>query len=90
MPDVPARPAAPRSAYTPIACAVHDRLESWAVRRQPVEVVWRAGGGERTATTTVDDVFARDGADWVRLGTGETLRADALARVDGQALADAC
>ena len=48
--------------YTPIACSVHDRLESWAVRRTTVAVVWRDGGAERTAETTVADVFARSGA----------------------------
>ena len=82
-------PPAPRP-YAPIACAVHDRLESWAVRRQRVELVWADGASERSATTTVEDVFARDGADWVRLGTGDVVRADALVRADGETLADAC
>ena len=88
MPDPLARPAG--APYTPIACTVHDRLESWAVRRQPVELVWTEGGADRSATTTVEDVFARDGADWVRLGTGDVVRADALVRADGRALNDAC
>ena len=76
--------------YTPIACEFHDRLESWAVRRQPVEVVWKEGETERRATTAITDVFARDSADWVRLGTGDVVRADALVTVDGIALPDAC
>ena len=76
--------------YTPIACAFHDRLEDAAVRRQPVRVVWRDLQGERVAQTTVDDVFARDGADWVRLGTGETVRADRLVSLDGHTLPEAC
>ena len=73
----------PDLAYTPIACAMHDRLEHWAVRRTPVEVVWRDADAEHTATTTLDDVFARGGADWVRLGTGAEVRADRLVRVGG-------
>lgn len=76
--------------YTPIACAFHDRLEHWAVRRQPVAVVWREGEAERSATTEIADVFARDGADWVRLGSGAEVRADRLVRVDGVALAGTC
>ena len=76
--------------YTPIACGFHDRLEHWAVRREPVEVLWRTPEAERTARTTIDDVFARDGADWVRLGTGETVRADALISVDGVPLVPGC
>lgn len=78
------------SDYTPIACGFHDRLEHWAIRRETVEVVWRAPEAEHSAQTTVDDVFARDGADWVRLGTGETVRADALISVGGVPLAPDC
>ena len=77
-------------AYTPIACAVHDRLEHWAVRREPVEVLWVEGGGERSAVTEITDVFARDGADWVRLGTGAEVRADRLVRVSGVEVAGRC
>ncbi|MEM6325624.1 MAG: hypothetical protein AAF791_00765 [Bacteroidota bacterium] len=76
--------------YTPIACGFHDRLEDSAVRREPVRVVWREGQSERTEATTVDDVFARDGADWVRLGTGETVRADRLVSIGEHRLADVC
>ncbi len=80
----------PAPDYTPIACAAHDRLESWAVRRETVAVVWRDGDGEHTAATTIDDVFARGGADWVRLGTGAEVRADRLARVGGVPIAAGC
>lgn len=76
--------------YVPIDCGVHDRLEHWAVRRTPVEVVWQDGAAERRASTTVDDVFARGGADWVRLGTGLEVRADRLVRVGGVAVTAAC
>ena len=78
------------SDYTPIACAFHDRLEDAAVRQRPVRLVWHDLQGERQAETTVADVFAKDGADWVRLGTGETVRADRLVSLDGHALKDAC
>ena len=74
--------------YTPVACGFHDRLEHWAVRRTPVEIVWRADDGERTVTTTIDDVVARDGADWAVLGTSEAVRADRLVRVGGVAPGD--
>lgn len=69
-------------AYRPVACAFHDHLESWAVRRTAVRVRWRDGEAEREAVTTVADVFAADGADWVRLGTGETVRADRLTALE--------
>ena len=71
--------------YSPVACGFHDRLEHWAVRRAPVRVVWRGADGERHAVTTIDDVTARDGADWVTLGTGDAVRADRLVSVGGVA-----
>ena len=76
-------PTAGDEGYVPVACSVHDRFESWAVRRTPVEVVWRSEDGERRAQTRITDVYARDGADWVALGTGDTVRADRLASVGG-------
>ena len=82
--------SAGRPDYAPIDCAVHDRLESWAVRGAVVPVVWRGADGERRAETTISDVYARDGADWVRLGTGEVVRADRLVSVGGVAVAAAC
>lgn len=76
--------------YTLVACGVHDRLEHWAVRGDRVEVVWRDGDAERRAHTTIADVYARGGADWVRLGTGAEVRADRLVRVGGVPVTPAC
>lgn len=77
------------SDYTPIACGVQDRLESWAVRGTEVEVVWTDGGDERRQHARIADVYAEDGADWVRLSTGETVRADRLVSVGGVRVTDA-
>ena len=57
------------------------------MRREPVDVVWHDMGVDRRATTVIEDVFARDGADWVRLDTGETVRVDRLVSVGGVPLA---
>ena len=47
-----------------------------------VEVAWE--GGE--ARTHIADVFAQGGADWVRLGTGDGVRADRSVAVGGVAV----
>ncbi|MEL6613241.1 MAG: hypothetical protein AAFQ53_14165, partial [Bacteroidota bacterium] len=64
------------TAYTPIACGFHDRLEHWAVRRDPITLVWRTGlaanAPERTARVRIADLFAQDDADWVRLTLTDT------------------
>lgn len=76
--------------YVPIACGVHDRLESWAVRRTSVEVVWTEGTETRRETAVIADVVARDGADWVVLATGDTIRADWLVTVGGIEVVPTC
>ena len=68
-------------AYRLVACGFHDELESWAVRGTPLRVAWRDGEEAHETVTTIADVFAHDGADWVRLGTGVTVRADRLTDV---------
>ena len=80
----------PADPYVPIACGVHDRLESWAVRRTPVEVVWRDGAQTRRQRPVVVDVAARDGADWVVVATGETVRTDRLVTVGGVEVVPGC
>ncbi|MEQ9104768.1 MAG: hypothetical protein RIE53_08725 [Rhodothermales bacterium] len=68
--------------YTPIDCGFHDRLEDYAVRRVPVDVVL-----EKVAVSgLITDVFARDGADWMVLQTAtgtETIRLDRIRSVNG-------
>lgn len=76
--------------YIPIACGFHDRLEHWAVVRDDVEIVWLDGANQRTVRTSVVDVFAKEGADWVQLDTGDVIRADYLVSIEGVPRPDAC
>jgi Rho-binding antiterminator len=77
------------SAYHPVSCAFHDRLEDHATLRKPVRI--RAYGLDRAVrehTAVITDVYARHGAEYVALDTGDTLRLDQLIEVDGARLAD--
>ena len=76
--------------YAPIDCSFYDRLEHWAIRRTSVEVVWTDEGTERRTTARIADVFARAGADYLRLDDGTEVRLDRLVTVDGLALPKAC
>ncbi len=70
--------------YHPVSCEFHDVLEAAAVRRKQVPVVTRAADGSTTTRVArITDVYARDGADYMTLDSGETIRLDALAEVDG-------
>lgn len=65
-----------------LSCALADRLEEAIVRKQPVILVLRNGQRIRT---TVEDLFARDGADWLRVPDGTELRADEVAALEQSA-----
>jgi Rho-binding antiterminator len=82
MPNDPA-------AYEPIRCDFHDVLEASASTRKPARVRFRDEGGvEQERTATIVDVYARDGAEYLALSTGETIRLDRLIQVDEARLAD--
>jgi hypothetical protein len=74
----------------PIACSLHDRLEALATMRRPCAVVFRApDSGDLTEIYgRIVDVFAREGAEFVRMEDGTTVRLDRLVRVDGEAFAE--
>lgn len=72
------------SDYTPIDCAIHDVLEASAVRRAHCRVRWTEGEGVREEVTTIDDIFARDGAEYLVLGSGAEIRLDRLVEVEPQ------
>lgn len=75
--------------YEPINCEFHDVLESLATTRQPAEVLYRdSTAAIQNRVTTLTDVFAREGAEYVSLASGETVRLDALIAVNGAKPAD--
>jgi len=72
------------SSYTPIECSLHDQLESLATLGRACRVVYRDDSGEERETEgRLVDVFARGGAEYVRLDSGVEIRLDRLEWVDG-------
>ena len=79
----------PDEAYQPISCDFHDLLEVHATKRQPTQLQFRDAGGQlQTRDAVITDVFANNGADYLTLSTGETLRLDQLIEVGQARLAD--
>lgn len=68
--------------YRPIACSYHDRLESWATLRTPVSIRYRDDTGALIeASGHIADVYARQGAEFLRLDSGTEIRLDRLESV---------
>ncbi|HEY8469009.1 MAG TPA: hypothetical protein VIL18_05170 [Longimicrobiales bacterium] len=71
-------------AYSPISCALHDRLEALATLGQPCRIVYRdADGSSRETVERIVDVFARAGEEFVRTAAGLEIRLDRLQWVAG-------
>jgi Rho-binding antiterminator len=72
--------------YDPVDCSLHDRLEELATLRQPCELEFATDSGQReTARGIIRDVYTEDGAEYVRLADGPTVRLDRIEAVDGRA-----
>lgn len=77
------------SKYHPISCEFHDLLETHATTRKLVQIRFREGEGtEQLRSAVITDVYARAGAEYLSMSTGEILRLDQLLEVDGVKLAD--
>ncbi|MGB9129921.1 MAG: transcriptional antiterminator, Rof [Thiobacillus sp.] len=70
------------SDYRPIACADHERLEFAALTRQWLDLNVTAGDHVGRQRLLPQDVYTRDGAEWLlaETGSGEklTVRLDSL------------
>lgn len=77
------------SKYHPISCEFHDLLETHATARRLTQIRFRDGeGAVQFRSATITDVFARDGAEYLSMSTGEILRLDQLLEVDDAKRAD--
>lgn len=82
MPNDPA-------AYAPIRCDFHDLLEARATARRSARIRFRDDVGiEQTRDATIVDVYARGGAEYMTLSSGETVRLDRIIQVDDARLTD--
>lgn len=68
--------------YEPIDCGFHDELLSWATLQRPVEVVYKNHSEDEVTTHgRIADVYTKDGAEYVRMHSGEIIRLDMLTQV---------
>ena len=73
--------------YVPISCSFHDGLESLATTRKQTRIAFCTQAGDmQCRDAAIVDLFARKGAEYVVLSTGDVIRLDRLLVVDGAAL----
>ena len=76
--------------YTPIDCSFYDRLEEAATLRRVIQIEYMQDGQRRTISARINDLRLMDGAEWMILETGVSIRLDDLLRVDGHDLPGTC
>lgn len=65
--------------YVPIDCNVHDQLLERATLRRPTTVEFHdEGQGRSVVQDVIVDVFSREGAEYMRLGSGKEIRLDKI------------
>lgn len=71
--------------YEPIPCSVHDKLEETSVRGSVAHFVVREEtGATREVQDRVQDLYARDGMEFMKTGGGEEIPLDRLESVNGE------
>jgi Rho-binding antiterminator len=74
--------------YQPINCEFHDVIESYATRREAVDlVVVDPAEVNRTIRTVVCDVYSRNGEEFLLTGGGKKIRLDQVKSIGSYDLA---
>jgi len=72
------------STYTPIDCNYYDLLEIAAMRRQKSIIAYQEGEQILEVEAVIEDLWAKNGEEFVRLSNGLTFRLDRLISLNGK------
>jgi Rho-binding antiterminator len=79
----------PPATYHPVSCEFHDTLEALATTKRPAQIRFTGSDGVlQERNEVIRDVFSRGGAEYVVIGSGETVRLDQLVQVDAARATD--
>ncbi|HEY0612233.1 MAG TPA: hypothetical protein VGD35_21315 [Chitinophaga sp.] len=77
--------------YQPIDCNYYDRLEAWATMRTISQIVFRDEGGEQQEVSArIEDIYALNKVEYMRMDNGLVIRLDSLVAVNNVPLPDHC
>jgi len=75
--------------YQSIGCSYYDQLEAYATQRTHCTIVYR-DETETTAEGVIVDVYAKEGAEFLKLDSDIVIRLDHLVSVNGVPVIMAC
>ncbi len=79
-----------KSKYLPIDCSYYDRLEAWATTRKVVQIQYMPENELLQVNDVIIDFYIENGAEFLKLKSGHSIRLDYLISVDGIALPKSC
>ena len=69
--------------YQPISCGLHDQLLAHATLRRNCTISYRDDMGQLQKTESlIQDVYTRDGAEYMKLEDGTIIRLDRLVQIE--------
>lgn len=69
--------------YQSISCSYYDQLEAFATKRSHCILVYRVDHSETISNGIIVDVFAQEGAEYLKLDTSTVIRLDHLISING-------
>lgn len=77
--------------YQPIDCDYYDRLEAWATMRTFSTIVFLdENGQQQEVSACIEDVYALNKVEYMRLDNGLVIRLDSLLSVNNVPLPGHC
>jgi Rho-binding antiterminator len=80
----------PSEKYENISCSYYDQLESYATKRTECAIIYRTEDEEKNICGVIIDVFAKDGAEYLKLNNGIVIRLDQLISINGVPVSNVC
>lgn len=79
-----------KTTYQPLACSLYDNLEALATRKTRCVIVYKTENTEHTTESIIVDLFARNGAEFLKLENGIVIRLDELITVNDLPMNKTC
>jgi Rho-binding antiterminator len=76
--------------YQNISCSYYDQLEVYATKKTQCSVIYIAKDLEITSDGIIVDLFAKDGAEYLKLNNGIVIRLDQLISINGILVNNVC
>ncbi len=81
----------PDKPYQPINCDYYDRLEAWATMRTISTIVfYDEKGNQQEVSARIEDVYALNKIEYMRMDNGLVIRLDSLISVNNVPLPNHC